>query len=445
VTALVVAMLAYHSTDSRLFRTVDNSLVSAARGSQGPQIHDGGPGPSTANGPSSGDLGPQSPFRPGGLFQLATAQRISPQGSVTSITGTGRLPVTSLDRKIAEGLASAWLRTTKVNGLDYRILTSPLPQGGAIEIGRNISDIVSTLGTLQLEFFVVGLIATVIAALAGVIVARAITRPLQRLAQTAQRVAVTGDLDLSISHEREDEVGRLALSFRSMLNALKQSQLQQRRLVQDASHELRTPLTSMSANVELLQRYDHLPSPTRTRILGDLRSEMAELNMLVSELIELAVVGQTVDESTQLNLAEVAAGVAARFRTRSGRQVEIITEETTPVLQTTTRQLERTLSNLIDNALKFSDDNTPVTITITASSIEVANEAEPIDETDLPHLFDRFYRAPTSWQVSGSGLGLAIVADFVAELGGTTYARNEPTDNHNRVVVGFTVPVVRTS
>lgn len=441
LTAITVGVLAYDATASRLMRGVDTSLSSAVIGTQGPQQQVQNPLGSQTEPPATRrDGGPQSPFRPGGLFQLATAQRISKSGTVTTLTGTGILPVTARDRQIAEGSGSAWLRTSTVDGLDYRILTSPLPQGGAIEVGRNISDIIGTLKTLQVEFIAVGLLAVVVAALAGIFVARAITRPLFRLGVAAQRVASTGDLDPTIDLERTDEIGRLAHAFRRMLDALKQSQAQQQRLVQDASHELRTPLTSMSANVELLQRYDLLPPETRSRILGDLQGEMGELNALVTELVELATVGPMDEPITKVDLMEATEGIVERFRARSGRHIEMIVVDTPPPLYVNSRQLERAVSNLVDNALKFSRNDSSVHISITSSYLAVSNAADVIAEEDLPHLFDRFYRAPTARQIRGSGLGLAIVAEFVRNLGGTTFARNEASEIGNHVVVGFTLP-----
>ncbi|MGC8481605.1 MAG: sensor histidine kinase, partial [Acidimicrobiales bacterium] len=114
--------------------------------------------------------------------------------------------------------------------------------------------------------------------------------------------------------------------------------------------------------------------------------------------------------------------------------------DTPPPLYVNSRQLERAVSNLVDNALKFSRNDSSVHVSITSSSLAVSNEADVIAEEDLPHLFDRFYRAPTARQIRGSGLGLAIVAEFVRDLGGTTFARNEASEITNRVVVGFTLP-----
>ena len=198
-----------------------------------------------------------------------------------------------------------------------------------------------------------------------------------------------------------------------MLGALRLSSEQQKQLVQDASHELRTPLTSLRANTELLER-DTLDAPTRDAILRDIRAEVDELTSLSSELSALASDQRLVEEPASVDLAEVAAEVANRASRRTGRTVTVIASEP-QVVTVRLGQLERALSNLVDNALKFCPVALPVEIIVNGKRIDVVDHGSGISDADKPLVFDRFYRSAATRALPGSGLGLAIVKQFATD------------------------------
>jgi two-component system sensor histidine kinase MprB len=208
-----------------------------------------------------------------------------------------------------------------------------------------------------------------------------------------------------------------------MLGALRTSREQQRRLVQDAGHELRTPLTSMRANVEFLQRADDLPADQRREVLAGVQSEIAELGVLVDEVVVLATDDLTVEAPmTDVDLAEIATDAVATFRRRTDRTVSL-TVEPTP-LRGNVALLDRAIANLLGNAHKFSPADRSIEVVLSDRWIMVRDHGDGIDPADAERIFDRFHRADDARAKPGSGLGLAIVRHVAEQHGGTTRAAN---------------------
>jgi two-component system sensor histidine kinase MprB len=232
-------------------------------------------------------------------------------------------------------------------------------------------------------------------------------------------------------------VGSLARSVTTMVSALATSRDQQQRLITDASHELRTPLTSVRTNIELLRRAEDLPSEQRREVLADLQLEVEELTNLVTELVELATDRASTDETTErLQLGEVARAVVARATRRTGRTVQLdVRGDDTVVARP--QMLERAISNLVDNALKYSPPPFPVHVMVNTRQLEVLDGGPGIPQEDQPRVFDRFYRSVNARTAPGSGLGLAIVKQIVERHGGRVWAENRPAGGAR---VGFELP-----
>jgi two-component system sensor histidine kinase MprB len=224
-----------------------------------------------------------------------------------------------------------------------------------------------------------------------------------------------------------------------MLNALRRSREAQTQLVQDAGHELRTPLTSLRTNISLLRRGDELPPDVRSQVIDDLDTEARELSVLVDELVELATDQRRQERVTEIDLAALVEAVAERVRRRTGRDISVAT--THPVaMHARPAALDRAVSNLVDNACKFSDPPTVVEVEVDGTVVTVLDRGIGIPSDDLPRVFDRFYRSVGARSRPGSGLGLAIVSavaedhDGRVEVGprdggGTRVALVLPTDD----------------
>jgi two-component system sensor histidine kinase MprB len=352
-------------------------------------------------------------------------QVINDDGEVVLGIGDIDLPVSNSDIDIANGTRTDVYRASvDISGVPYRILTVPVVGGGALQLAKDMSDIEAAKRGILRWIASLGLLGIFLAAGAGYILARRISRPIRQLAEAAEHIAVTRDLSPPLSVKGDSEVTTLAASFNTMLTALGTSMTQQRQLVQDASHELRTPLTSLRANTELLERPE-LDAETRRSILRDIRAEVDELALLSAELSALASDQRLTEKPDLIDLADTAEEVATRTRRRTGRTITITVLEPTQVMARVT-QFDRALSNLVDNALKFDPSGQPVEISIHNKRICVIDHGSGISDSDKPLVFDRFYRASATRALPGSGLGLAIVAQFAADHDATTFVTDTP-------------------
>lgn len=326
--------------------------------------------------------------------------------------------------------------TVSIDGARYRMLSSSAPGGATSQVARNLAETDSTLADIRNRLWLLGLAVTALGATLGWLAARRMARPIERLSIAAEHVARTnqfdGVLDPSIDTDTRGEVGRLAGSFASMLDVLHRSRQQQQQLVMDAGHELRTPLTTLRTNVEMLERGKLTPDDQRA-VLKSLRAEIDELADLTNELVELATDTRAGDPPRVVDVFELAVAAADRASSRFQRQVDVAGEPA--AIDGQVALLERAIDNLLENAAKFSPPGTPIDVTVGAGQIEVRDHGPGIDAADLPHVFDRFYRANTSRTLPGSGLGLAIVAKAAAEHGGVSIARNA---GDGGAIVGFT-------
>ncbi len=314
-------------------------------------------------------------------------------------------------------------------------------QGGALQLARGMSEVDGTLRSFVLILLLMSMVGVGLAAVAGLLVARGALRPVQRLTDAAEHVARTQELDAAIEVDRGDELGRLATSFNSMLQALGASREQQRRLVADASHELRTPLTSLRTNVEVLARGTDLAPAERESLLADLTGELEELSALVAELVELATESQVSAEDPQdVRLDEIATGVVERARRRTAQTIELSVEPS--LVSGRPTGLERAIRNLVDNACKWNPVGEPIEVVVRGTRVEVRDRGPGIDEADRPHVFDRFYRSDAARSMSGSGLGLAIVRQVVEAHGGTVFAEEAEGGG---ALVGFELPAMMSS
>ncbi|MEU4231434.1 ATP-binding protein [Nonomuraea sp. NPDC026600] len=363
-----------------------------------------------------------------GLFR---ASRISIQ-----ILGPHAVPLLSgrpgADRPPGQGVAGE----VTIGGVRYRTATMPLGDGrGAVRITQRLSDTDDLLAQLGRRVMLLAGAVVVIAAAAGWWLARRSTGRLIRLTAVAEQVASTGRLDVLVPVTGQDEIGRLGRSFDGMLARLARSKHDQQRLVQDAGHELRTPLTSLRTNISVLHRVTELPPQERDSLLRDLAQEARELTHLVDELVQLAVDEREDEEPVEVQLAELAEEAAAMSRRRSGREIRV--RATPAVVTARPAALQRAISNLLDNAVKFDPVGTaPIELVAQGDRIEVRDRGPGIAEHDLERVFDRFYRAVATRGLPGSGLGLAIVKEVALRHGGTAFATLRPEGG---AVVGFTM------
>ncbi len=335
------------------------------------------------------------------------------------------LPVTAATRAVAAGRRGAFFSNATVGGTRVRVLTERAGEGGVWQVALPLSEIDSTLNHLELVLALVCLGGIALAAALGLLVSRAALVPVRRLTGAAERVARTQDLTPRIEAGEEDELGRLAGSFNTMLAALERSRLAQRQLVSDASLELRTPLTSVQANLDALAIGDELPARERARVVAAARAQLRELTVLVGDLVDLSKteVDEVEIEDVRLDLA--AAGAIERARLHAP-ECQFVLDAEPCLVRAAPARLERAIANLLDNACKWSPPTGSVEVRVRGGVLEVRDHGPGIAAEDLPRVFDRFYRAPGARARPGSGLGLAIVRQMAEAHGGAVHAANDP-------------------
>jgi two-component system sensor histidine kinase MprB len=354
----------------------------------------------------------------------AVTQLVDADGTILVSYGRVDIPLTDRDLQMAQGGQDFYRSTVNIEGRVYRVYTMSFPEGGLLQVGKDMQEIESAKDGMRFWFIVIGAVGFAFAAFVGWLFARRVTKPIETLASTADAVARTQNLDQRISVDGDAEVMQLAGSFNTMLGALSDSVSKQRQLIQDASHELRTPLTSLRANTELLQR-PGLSEEDRISILDDMRKEVDELADLSKELSELAADQRSLENPVIIDLSELAEDLADRARRRtSGNVLVTITGDVTIVARQ--QQLERAVTNIIDNAIKFSPDGSDIEIQVLDKRIQVRDYGPGIPDVDKPHVFDRFYRSTATRSMPGSGLGLAIVRQFADDNLATVFIEDAP-------------------
>lgn len=356
----------------------------------------------------------------------AYVQAVDVRGDVVGESGGDvlDLPVTPETLAVARRTADPHLSTVRVDGDRYRVLTVPGPVGIALQVARPLDEVDATLALLRRRLALFGLAGVGLAAALGTVVARRAVRPVDDLTDMAEDVATTQDLSRRIDVSGHDEVARLAASFNTMLAALEQSRAAQEQLVADASHELRTPLTSLRTNIEVLAQVDRLEPTARQELIDDVVVQLDEFGRLVTALVELARGSQPARAAAPVRLDDLVERVVARARAFAPTSVTITVDaEPTTVLVEQDR-VERAVANLLDNAAKYAAGE--VDVTVADGVVRVRDHGPGIPDEDLPHVFDRFYRAPAARAAAGSGLGLAIVEQVAIAHGGHVGAANAP-------------------
>jgi two-component system sensor histidine kinase MprB len=421
VAVVLASILTYVLTSAELHKQIDTQLTQRAREAR----------------PFERLLG-RPPSRPPGLARLSPSpqqvrgyqQMVDANGHVIARSvGRVTLPVNARTRALAAHGGKPFFRDATVGGVHLRVLALAFGSGRAVQLALPLSELDSLLSRLRLILALLVIGGVALAALLGRLVAGAAVQPLKRLTEATEHVALTQDLSGRIEPSGGDELGRLAASFNSMLNALERSMgaldasvHAQRQLVADASHELRTPVTSLRTNIEILQHQGQDMDPQESsRLLSDVVEQIEELTLLMNDLIDLAKGEEPRADAEEVRLDLLAGEVLERSRRRSPGTPLLAELEPTIVTGVPAR-LERAVGNLIDNAVKYSPPGEPVEVRLAAGELSVRDHGPGIAPEDLPHVFDRFYRGAEARSRPGSGLGLAIVRQVALQQGGSVTA-----------------------
>jgi two-component system sensor histidine kinase MprB len=349
-------------------------------------------------------------------------------GPVTAgaATTVGRLG--KRDVAVAGQQEPAYFSDAHAGGQRYRVYTAEWAGdiGGLVRTSRSASADDGALRDAALLLAGLTVAAACLTYGAARLTAGRILRPIGELTEAAEHVTQTRDLTSRLGFtETSDEVGRLASSFDTMLAALHESLTAQRQLVADASHELRTPLTSLTTNLDLLEDGAGLADPQAPALVRAAREQAAELDQLISDLLDLARYRESPAHRETVRLDLLTEEAVRRIRQHEPRAA-IGTELHPCLVHADPAGLDRAISNLVGNAVKWTPPGGAVRVVVSGGQVSVSDQGPGIAETDLPRIFERFYRAPTARGMPGAGLGLAIVGGVAQANDGTVTVRTGP-------------------
>jgi signal transduction histidine kinase len=339
------------------------------------------------------------------------------------------------------------------------------PVIGVLLIAKSLSDVDATMLLLRALLLLSGVATLVGTLLASWLIAARVLHPLSELVATARSIAAStargtrlGNLSQRVPHPSgRDEMAQVVETFNEMLASLESATQAQRRFVADASHELRAPLTTVQGNLAFLQRHlDELPAQERHMMLADAHGETLRLAELVEELLLLARADASAEAPTQAQVVETAAEESMRsappveldrvvlqlvrqLRRRLSIEGSKVQLEVGPIAPVRVRgdeeSLRRVMLILLDNAIKYTASSDEEGASRVIISLErtggqavlcVRDTGMGIEAADLPHIFERFYRADRARSRQGTGLGLSIAQTLVERLGGRITVESVP-------------------
>ena len=366
---------------------------------------------------------------PSGLSRPVTVGSVSVQLFPDAVAGqpTPFGPLGDRDVGVASQGQPAYFADARHDGRLFRVYTAVIPPGdGLVRASRAADADDGALRTAALLLAGLTVAATGLTYGAARLAAGRVLRPIAELTAAAEHVTETRDLTARLgSTGTSDEVGRLASSFDTMLAALHESLTAQQQLVADASHELRTPLTSLTTNLDLLEDGAGLADPQAPALVRAAREQAGELDQLIADLLDLARYRESAPHREAVRLDLLTGEAVSRLRPRVP-QTAIDAELRPCLVQVDPAAVDHAVSNLIDNAIKWTPSGAVVRVTVEDGRVSVTDRGPGIAAADLPHIFERFYRGPAARGMPGSGLGLAIVGGVAQANQGAVTVRTGP-------------------
>jgi two-component system OmpR family sensor kinase len=402
-------------------------------------------------------------------YLSTSGARIPVSNETTSTVLAGRSPV--LYDTVVDGQhvrVEALPIRAPVHGVSGNANGVPMGNGptiGVLLVAKSLSDVDATMLLLRSLILLSGVATLAGTLIASWILAGRVLRPLAELVATARSIAAStargtrlGNLSQRVPQLREhDEMAQVVETFNEMLASLESASQGQRRFIADASHELRAPLTTIRGNLAFLQRHlDELPPEERRTMLADAYGETLQLAEVVEELLLLARADASLDTSPGVPGAETATEkstgheppveldrvvlqLVRQMRKRLSIEGSKLQLEVGPISPVRVRgdeeSLRRIMLILLDNAIKYNPSSGEEGANRVIVSLErakgqavlrVRDTGIGIEPADLPHIFERFYRADRARSRHGTGLGLSIAQTLVEGLGGCITAESTP-------------------
>jgi len=302
---------------------------------------------------------------------------------------------------------------------------------GVAVFADSLSDVQANVELIRQRILVAGAIALVLAALAGYVVARALTGRIKRLERAARKVAA-GDFSNAIRADSDDELGQLAATFDDMQRQLAQLDTARKQFIASASHELRTPIFSLGGFLELLEDED-LDEETRAQFLTQLRGQVARLRKLATELLDLSRLESGAlelrPETTDVGqLAREIAGEFTPAASAHGAELQVRAAIDPIEIECDPERVAQVMRILLDNALVHTPAGTRIVVSAARENgrvtLQVADSGRGIRDQTMPHIFEPFFTSADG--ARGAGLGLAIARELAERMHGELTVRSTP-------------------
>jgi signal transduction histidine kinase len=298
------------------------------------------------------------------------------------------------------------------NGSNLTV-TVPVVEGGevvgAVRLGQSLSSVHARVASGRWRLAVGGGLALLGGALLAALLATTLVRPVRRLEEAANRLGA-GDLDARADASRLRELASLAQSFNTMADDLSANVQAQRDFAANASHHFKTPLTGLKLSLEGVLTDHGEPREAARKAL----QQVDRLDLLAQDLLRLAQASSRSAAGEPVDLGDIAATVVERWSEtarRAGKPL-VLDADTPGRVRSDPADVEQMLDNLVDNAIRYSDNGATVTVHATGSTVGVEDSGPGLTAEDRGRVLERFYRGGRARQIRGTGLGLPIVAEL---------------------------------
>lgn len=349
----------------------------------------------------------------------------------------------AMDEMIGECLADDPQFRTIVDRYGIPILSSGARVGTVVPL--DIAELTPLeedfLSSIRQAALIAGGVALFAAALLAIVLVVQLSRPLRRLILATARIA-EGDLSHRVHIRTRDEIGRLGRAFNEMTSALESSEKARQNLLTDVAHELRTPLSVVRGNLEGM--LDGV-FPLTPEGLAPVYDQTLHLGELVEDLrtLTLAEAGrlQLIREPTDIGeLARTVIEAVRPVATEDGVSIDVNAEPDL-LAHVDPRRIRQVISNLLDNALRYSPSGGAITVEVSRAGsmivTTVRDQGPGVPQQDVPHVFERFFQGDRSRTGDGTGLGLAIARELIQAYGGRIWVEND-----SGAVFAFTLPIL---
>jgi two-component system sensor histidine kinase MprB len=447
--AIAISVIGYVTVRSHSVGEIQQELRARAQpyvqfhpgGEHGPRLGDERPGPFGQDHGDHAEPTAPPPQRFGGA--PGYVQIVNPDGTRSHPPGeTTALPTDAQVIQIAQSGQGSFFTTATVHGVHLEVYTvGDRLDHHAVQVALPLTGVDSVLNGLLLPYGLLIAGGVLLAGLLGLTISRAALAPIERFLHRTEDVTSELERPRHLEETGASELRRLAASFNRTLDALEQSIEAQRNLVADASHELRTPIAALRSNIQIFLDSGRLPADEREALQQSILAELDELTQVVANVVELARGSGPSAHREQVELDSLVYDAVDRAQRRAPH-IEFNLDLEPTLVEGVPDRIGRAITNVIDNARKWSPPNGAIDVQLRGGVLSVRDHGPGFDERDLPHVFDRFYRAAHARRLPGSGLGLAIVRQTALAHGGHATALNAP-DGGALVQVSFGPPLKR--